>query len=126
MIIYNAIKCNHCHDVIVSRHRHDFVKCTCLSIFVDGGLDYLRRGYKYPSDIIDLSLEDNAPFETIRQYFDRYNGISKKYVKLKDIDNEWLENIITWFIDKNLEFTRIFRLFLEEKIYRNEKEIYVV
>lgn len=44
-IIKNAIKCNHCHEIIVSRHRHDFVRCKCGRCFVDGGHDYLRRGF---------------------------------------------------------------------------------
>lgn len=39
----NAIKCNHCRDVIESRNSHDFVTCTCGTCAVDGGLDYLRR-----------------------------------------------------------------------------------
>jgi len=39
----NAIQCNHCKDVIISRHCHDFVTCSCGRVSVDGGLDYLRR-----------------------------------------------------------------------------------
>lgn len=40
----NAAKCLLCLDEIESKHRHDFVRCSCGSIFVDGGLDYQRRG----------------------------------------------------------------------------------
>jgi hypothetical protein len=43
MIIQNAASCNGCGDFIVSKHRHDFVECTCGSIAVDGGQEYLRR-----------------------------------------------------------------------------------
>ena len=45
MILVNKSKCMRCGDVIESKYRHDFVECSCGSIFVDGGLDYLRRGY---------------------------------------------------------------------------------
>lgn len=45
-IIKNAIKCNHCGDVIESTHRHNFVTCSCGCCSVDGGLDYLRRCFK--------------------------------------------------------------------------------
>jgi hypothetical protein len=45
-LICNAIECAICHDVIESKHRHDFVRCKCGSVFVDGGLSYLRRGGK--------------------------------------------------------------------------------
>jgi len=53
-IIHNRVKCVKCGDTIESYHRHDFVKCSCGAIFVDGGKDYLRRGGR-PEDIIELS-----------------------------------------------------------------------
>ena len=43
MIIQNAVSCLGCGDFIVSKHRHDFVSCTCGAISVDGGQAYLRR-----------------------------------------------------------------------------------
>jgi hypothetical protein len=43
MIVQNAVNCLSCGDLIVSKHRHDFVECTCGAIAVDGGQDYLRR-----------------------------------------------------------------------------------
>jgi len=43
MIVQNAATCLSCGDFIVSKHRHDFVECTCGAIAVDGGQDYLRR-----------------------------------------------------------------------------------
>jgi hypothetical protein len=44
MIIRNAAQCAKCGDIIESKHRHDFVSCTCNAIFVDGGHAYLRSG----------------------------------------------------------------------------------
>ena len=43
MIVQNAATCLACGDFIVSKHRHDFVTCTCGAISVDGGQEYLRR-----------------------------------------------------------------------------------
>jgi hypothetical protein len=43
VIVQNAASCNGCGDFIVSKHRHDFVECTCGGIAVDGGQEYLRR-----------------------------------------------------------------------------------
>lgn len=40
----NRIKCNHCGSIIESKHRHDFVKCSCGKVYVDGGMDYFRWG----------------------------------------------------------------------------------
>ena len=43
MIVQNAALCLSCGDKIVSKHRHDFVECTCGAVAVDGGQEYLRR-----------------------------------------------------------------------------------
>lgn len=58
MIIQNAVTCNGCGDFIVSKHRHDFVSCTCGAISVDGGQEYLRRvGTLEKGSYIDHSWE---------------------------------------------------------------------
>ena len=49
-IIRNMVKCNLCGDVIESTYRHDFVTCKCGSCSVDGGTDYLRRGFTNSKD----------------------------------------------------------------------------
>jgi hypothetical protein len=45
-ILHNRIKCKKCGDVIESMYRHDFKFCKCGFCSVDGGQDYLRRGWK--------------------------------------------------------------------------------
>lgn len=58
MIILNQAKCLRCGDVITSTHRHDFVWCSCKSIAVDGGKEYLRRvGNR--EDIKEMSITDD-------------------------------------------------------------------
>lgn len=58
-LLRNAAECALCYDVIESKHRHDFVTCSCYSdenktgIFVDGGLAYVRRGAYNLGHIID-------------------------------------------------------------------------
>lgn len=56
MIVQNAVICNKCDDFIVSKHRHDFVTCSCGAISVDGGQSYLRRSGAI-FDYIDMSWE---------------------------------------------------------------------
>lgn len=51
----NKIKCKKCGDIIESTHRHDFKMCSCESVGVDGGHDYLRRIGK-EEDYEDLSF----------------------------------------------------------------------
>jgi hypothetical protein len=42
-LVFNAVQCAQCDDVVVSTHRHDFRYCKCGAIAVDGGLEYTRR-----------------------------------------------------------------------------------
>lgn len=51
----NRIRCNHCLDVVESVHVHDFRRCQCGRVAVDGGLDYLKRCFTLPEDYEELS-----------------------------------------------------------------------
>lgn len=55
----NACACYDCGTILVSKHRHDFVECCCPQhTFTDGGPDdYIRRGGKDLTRIIDLNKE---------------------------------------------------------------------
>ena len=60
----NAIKCNHCGEIIESTYRHDFRTCSCGTVSVDGGKDYLRRCFKNsPDDYTDLSEYEEVDSE---------------------------------------------------------------
>lgn len=54
-----ASKCPECGDVIYSRARHDWRSCTCGNIYIDGGFDYVRGGYK-KTPPISVELEIDA------------------------------------------------------------------
>lgn len=54
MIVQNAVNCLSCGDLIVSKHRHDYVTCTCGAVSADGGQDYLRRAGDF-ANAVDLS-----------------------------------------------------------------------
>ena len=61
MIIQNAAVCLSCGDKIVSKHRHDFVTCTCGAVSVDGGQEYLRRVGDFGNAMdISWSLPDDV------------------------------------------------------------------
>jgi len=55
----NEIACKLCGNIIESTHRHDFKYCLCGEVFVDGGLDYLRRGANWNDNIMELSVYDD-------------------------------------------------------------------
>lgn len=60
-IIKNAAKCLKCGDTIESKHRHDYVTCSCGNVSVDGGHDYLRRSFKEMDTWIDISISEREP-----------------------------------------------------------------
>lgn len=55
-ILVNAVKCKGCGDIIESKHRHDYVTCSCGMVSVDGGHEYLRRCAYFLEDIIEMSV----------------------------------------------------------------------
>ena len=44
MNIQWGIRCPKCQDVIFSNSRHDWERCLCGAVFIDGGWDYTRSG----------------------------------------------------------------------------------
>jgi hypothetical protein len=65
IIIRNAMKCLTCDEVIESKHVHDYVRCSCGALAVDGGREYLRRSYGPTARWEDLSeVEERGSFET--------------------------------------------------------------
>lgn len=90
-MIRNIAKCKKCGDIIESKHRHDFVQCSCGAIFVDGGHDYIRRG----GDQFD-------------EEFDRQNGfiVEKPMPQTTVPDEAQLDNL-----DMNTLVTRVWEWF---------------
>ncbi len=55
VIVTNKAQCKLCGDIIESLNRHDYKRCSCGEIAVDGGKSYLRRSARDLSNIIELS-----------------------------------------------------------------------
>ena len=58
-IIINKIKCRICGDIIESESIHDFKRCKCGAVGVDGGHHYLRR-IGNPDDREELSIVEEG------------------------------------------------------------------
>lgn len=54
-ILVNRARCRKCGDFLESLSVHDFRRCSCGAIAIDGGLVYLRRCAKDLDDIEELS-----------------------------------------------------------------------
>lgn len=55
-IFLNQAKCLVCGDMIVSKHRHDFVWCSCKRLAVDGGSWMSRRLFNDASMIEEMTV----------------------------------------------------------------------
>ena len=120
-LIHNAIRTPD-GTILVSYHRHDYksyVDANNEIYVIDGGLEYVRTSVNsVPAE--SLAVYDDAPFEVIREYLHRggrgEDGKQElKYVALKDINDDWLENLI-----KYEEERRPNNIYL--KFYKQEKE----
>ena len=55
-IIKNRARCKNCGDIIESYYRNDIKSCRCGAITIDGGHDYIRRGYDKRENLENLSI----------------------------------------------------------------------
>lgn len=64
VVTVNKAQCKLCGDIIESTNRHDFKRCSCGEISVDGGTSYIKRSAKNLSNIIELSEGYQEEYES--------------------------------------------------------------
>jgi hypothetical protein len=64
VVITNKAQCRLCEDIIESKSRHDYVRCSCGGIAVDGGTAYRKRSAGNLSNILELSEYHLEEFES--------------------------------------------------------------
>lgn len=55
----NAWQCSECNDIVESKSVHDFRKCSCGALAVDGGLEYSRllgRGIETAVNLCEFEM----------------------------------------------------------------------
>lgn len=70
------IKCNKCMDIIESKSVHDFRRCGCGAIFIDGGDEYMRFG----GELEDILREDGCEWVPVREYYPHLNVYNEEVV----------------------------------------------
>lgn len=58
-IIRNSARCHACGTEVESKHHYDFKECFCGGVFVDGGRDYIRHGFRDMSTYEDTSITED-------------------------------------------------------------------
>ena len=75
-----AIKCPLCKDIVYSRARHDYRRCSCDSVAIDGGQnDYIKLNYNPETvgsiNTIEIDLGDKISIQDL--YSDWNKSIDK-------------------------------------------------
>jgi hypothetical protein len=71
-----AVHCLSCDDVVYSRAQHDFRRCSCGCVFVDGGFSYFKYGALPDMEFKVLEVEVNTPRDAL---YDDWNNMHDNY-----------------------------------------------
>ena len=71
----SRVKCRACGDIIKSKHRHDYVTCSCGEVSVDGGEDYTHINFKNRENLMLIDGDGN---EIIPKYKDMEKSADTK------------------------------------------------
>ena len=129
-LVHNSVTCLECGETLVSFHTHDYKTCSCENeTSVDGGLSYGRYGGKDLDKVKTNYVYDDDKIEVIREVFYRGGrGISGreglKYVKLSEVNDEWLGAIID-YEEQYRPNNKYLPIYYKELNYRNDNKISV-
>jgi hypothetical protein len=119
-LVYNAVRCLECDELLVSYSRHDYKTCGCPnSAMVDGGTDYGRYGAMDMSKIEKIDVYDDDDFEVVRKHAVRGsrgpNGDQPlSWIAICDMDDDYLQAVVDYggaewhlnIIKKEIEYRR--------------------
>ena len=128
-IVHNAIQTPD-GTIIESRHRHDYVEYIDANgneYMVDGGTDYLRRGYTV-ADYTEMSLYEDDDIEVIRKVVTR-GGRGKDgkqpltFTPICEMNDAWLQAAIDYNTDYGMGTSVMNRIYAREQEYRKQNNI---
>lgn len=125
MLLRNSATCNHCKDELESKHRHDFVTCSCKKLSIDGGKDYSRILFETADGYTDTSIEDDGTHKLRRQYLTWGNNYDKDmkrlpetiYKPIMDMSSEHIQSILDGgWVESNPFYENLFKEELKFRI----------
>jgi hypothetical protein len=130
-ILHNQLTCDECNTTLISRYQHDYQYCGCGNqTFVDGGHAYFRAGARDLSRVTFERASSEQKHSHIRELVERggrgkNNNEPLAWVKLKDINDKWLDNLIDYCQDTGQLSNQHFLVYLMEREYRKDNGIIV-
>lgn len=125
-LLKNSIQCPICKDIIISYSTHDFKRCSCKNISIDGGRDYQRYSWKKEKPK-NLAVYDDGSHKTRRNAlywgtnYDKNNHRLKETLwrAIKDLDTNHIWKILELFDEK---LPKLYQdTFTDEIIFREQK-----
>lgn len=101
-LVYNAVRCLGCDELLVSYSVHDYKICSCPNeAMVDGGTAYGRYGAKDMSRIEKVDVYADDDFELVRKYATRgargKDGKQPlKWIPICDLEDDHLQAIVEY------------------------------
>lgn len=97
-IVYNAVECLKCDQIISSRHVHDYNHCECGHAMVDGGMSYERYGGE---EINKITIYADDDFSIVRKVATRGsrgpNGDQPlSWIAICDMDDDYLQAVLDY------------------------------
>ena len=62
-VIRNSAICLLCNEELESKYTHDFVRCSCGNLYIDGGKAYLKRGASDFRQVEETSIVEEYDWE---------------------------------------------------------------
>ena len=129
ILLRNSAICNHCKDELESKHRHDFVKCSCGKLAIDGGKDYGRTLFETVEGYTDTSIHDDGTHDLRRQYLTWGSNYDKDmnrlpetvYKAIMDMTSDHIQAILDGGWAKNNLFYE--EMFKEELKFRINESV---
>lgn len=101
-LVYNAVRCLECNELLVSYSVHDYKTCGCPnSAMVDGGTAYGRYGAMDMDRIVKIDVYDDDDFEIVRKHATRGsrgpNGDQPlSWIAICDMDDDYLHAVLDY------------------------------
>jgi hypothetical protein len=122
-LLQNALRCKLCDTIIVSLTVHDFQKCECGQVMVDGGREYAKFSGK-EEDIEQLYLWDestNKDFENKLIWGTRGRDGNGPliFMLVKDLETSHIESIVKNQIQISSMYKSVFKSELRRRKITN-------
>ena len=120
--VAHIVKCRGCNDIIQSKHRRDFVTCSCGAVSIDGGCS-CPRILGDLSNVIRLPVYSDTPYEQIREVVYRggrgeLGDQPLQWVKLSEMDDNHILNTLKYMLNERQEDSLHYSFIMKEAKYR--------